>query len=188
MIPVDPGSKNAHVVACRLLEAALLSHRKRPWKPTELAVYVSLVVDAIPRGWGRIPKSTKIAERTGYAAGHVTKCLAGIKARGFLPYDHIIADQQVIEDNAAQHFERMTPENAKAAGYKPITYSYREEERHLLNSLLAGNFNQPVVIVEFERNGEPLLELWRHEDAIAKWTQKERSFDVRVRMGETAEL
>ena len=188
MIPIDPGTKNDHLVAVRLLEAALKSHRKKPWAPSEVLLYLQLVVDAIGRGWGKVPSIKRIAERTAYTPATVRKALAGIKARGFLPYDHLIADQSVIEANAADHFERMTPENAKAAGYKAITYSYAEDELHLLNSLLAGNFNQPVVIVEFERKGQPLLELWRHEDAIAKWTQKERSFDVRVRMGETAEL
>jgi len=188
MIPIQPKTKNGHVLAIRLLEAALLHHRKKPWKPTELAVYMALVVTSIGRGFGRIPKPGTIAERIGYAPATVTRCLAGIKERGFLPYDHLIADKSVIESNAADHFERMTPEEARAAGYKAITYSYREHERHLLDSLLVGNFDQPVVIVEFERNGEHLLELWRHSDAISKWTQKERSFDMRVRMGETAAL
>lgn len=188
MIPLDPTGKSAHIVAIRLLEAALSAHRRDAWKPSELIVYFSLVTHAIGRGWGKIPNAGKVADRCGCTPATARRAVGGIKARGFLPYGHLIANQETIEKHAAERFERLTPTAAKAAGYKPITYAYQEEERHLLNSLLVGNFDQPVVIVEFERGGKPLLELWRHQDAIAKWTQAERAFDMRIRMGEAAKL
>lgn len=108
---------------------------------------------------------------TGLGRPAVRDALKELSDRGLIMFGALVPSKTTVHERALEQFQIVDPEHAKKNGYKPVTYSYHEHERHLLNALLVQNFGQPVVVVQYDLKDGPVMELWRHKDSLARYNQ-----------------
>jgi len=166
-------SKPPCSIAVELLKQACAEFRKEPLARAELWIYLYLVIDGTSNGWDQIPEDDEIAENCNLTSKTVKAALRTLTDRGLIQFNGLVPSKEEIHKRAIDKFNVVDMDTAKATGYKPVTYGYRDHERHLFNALLVQNFGAPVVVVKYSLNEEEVMELWRHESQLARYSQAE---------------
>ena len=164
-------NKTPSSVAVDLLKNVCDEYRREPMRRGELWLYLCLIVDGTSKGWSEIDTEEELAKTTGLSEFTVKDLIKGLTKRGLIKLGALIPTKDKIHERALEFFHVVYPEFAKKNGYKPVTYGYRDHERDLLNALLVQNFGQPVVVVAYDLKEDSVMELWRHKDSLARYSQ-----------------
>ena len=166
-------NSNTEKIAVELLWKLRDQKLRKKVSAEDTWLYLCLVLDGTRRGWSSTRHTSALSLFAGMKPHRIKASLKKLEDAGLLKFGVLIPTPKMIHERAMDSFEVVSREYAKKNGYKPVTYAYKEHEMNLFNALLVQNFNEPVLVVEYESKGKRMLELWRHNDSIARYSQAE---------------